>query len=112
MVGNGLPSAVDFDGLGRTRYTVRETLRLYPPAWAVDRRATESVTLGGYETPPGTQVMLPQRALHRDGRFREAPERFEPSRWERDVDRPEYAPFPYSGGPHHCIGVRFPGPSW
>ena len=51
--------------------------------------------------------MIPQWVLHRDDRFWEEPETFEPSRWEGDTDRPEYAYFPFGGGPRHCIGMRF-----
>jgi len=103
----GLPDAGDFEDLTRTRNVVRETLRLYPPAFATSRETTERVTLGGYELPAGTQLMLPQWVLHRDDRFWDDPDAFDPSRWERDVDRPEYAYFPFSGGPRHCIGMRF-----
>ena len=106
-VGEGLPDTDDFEALARTRNVVRETLRLYPPAWAVNREATETVELDGYEIPEGAQVMLPQWVLHRDDRFWKAPETFDPSRWEGESDRPEYAYFPFSGGPRHCIGMRF-----
>ncbi|MFB6151892.1 MAG: cytochrome P450 [Haloarculaceae archaeon] len=107
VVGEGTPGADDFDALERTRNAVRETLRLYPPTWSVSREATEPVSLGGYDLPAGTQLILPQWVLHRDGRFWDDPETFDPSRWERDADRPEYAFFPFSGGPRHCIGMRF-----
>ncbi len=101
------PDGDDFDALELTRRVIRETFRLYPPTWAVGRQTLESVTLGGYDLPAGTQLMLPQWVLHRDGRFWDDPETFDPSRWERDIERPEYAYFPFSGGPRHCIGMRF-----
>jgi cytochrome P450 len=124
VVGDGLPGADDFDDLTRTRNVVRETLRLYPPAWAVNREATEPVSLGGYKIPADAQVMMPQWVVHRDDRFWDDPETFKPSRWDGEVrctsdasgeqsepraaaDRPEYAYFPFSGGPRHCIGMRF-----
>jgi cytochrome P450 len=107
VVDDGLPDSDDFDALERTRNVVREGLRLYPPTWSVNREATEAVTLGGYDLPAGAQVMLPQWVLHRDERYWEDPETFDPDRWTRDVDRPEYAYFPFSGGPRHCIGMRF-----
>ncbi len=102
-----LPGADDFDDLERVQNVVRETLRLYPPAFATSREATEAVTLGGYALPAGAQVMAPQWVLHRDERFWDDPDTFDPTRWERDADRPEYAYFPFSGGPRHCIGMRF-----
>lgn len=107
VASDGLPGADDFENLERTRSVVKETLRLYPPTWSVNRQATESVTLGGYEIPSGAQLMLPQWVLHRDERFWEDPETFEPSRWAREEHRPAYAYFPFSGGPRHCIGMRF-----
>jgi len=105
--GADCPDADDFEALTRTRNVVRETLRLYPPAFATTRETTEPVTLGGYELPAGTQLMLPQWVLHRDERFWDDPDEFDSGRWERDVERPEYAYFPFSGGPRHCIGMRF-----
>ena len=102
-----LPDAGDFEALARTRNVVRETLRLYPPAFATSRETTEPVTLGGYELPAGTQVMCSQWVCHRDERVWDDPDTFDPERWERDADRPEYAYFPFSGGPRHCIGMRF-----
>ena len=107
VVGDGLPETADFDELERTAAVVRETLRLYPPTWAVNREAVTSTTLGGYEIPAGAQLLLPQWVLHRDGRFWENPDTFDPSRWTRASERPTYAYFPFSGGPRHCIGMRF-----
>jgi len=101
------PGADAFEALEWTRNVVRETLRLYPPAWAVNREATERVTLGDYEIPAESQLTIPLWVVHRDERFWTDPEAFDPSRWERDADRPEFAFFPFSGGPRHCIGMRF-----
>jgi cytochrome P450 len=107
VVGDGLPGPEDFEDLRRTRNLVRETLRLYPPAWAVNRETAEPVALDGHEIPAGAQVMLPQWVVHRDPRWWDDPETFDPLRWDRETDRPEYAYFPFSGGPRHCIGMRF-----
>lgn len=101
------PSADDVDELERTNRVVSETLRLYPPTTGVNRQATEPVSLGGYEFDAGAQFMLPQWVVHRDERFWEDPEQFDPSRWERDSDRPTFAYFPFSGGPRACVGNDF-----
>lgn len=71
------------------------------------RRATNPVTLGGYRLPEGAELMLSQWVLHRDERFWAVPTVFRPSRWLDNGDRPEYAYFPFSGGPRHCIGMHF-----
>lgn len=106
-IGGRRPDVDDFDSLERVRHVVNETLRLYPPVWTVNRQATESVTLGGYDIPAKAQLMIPQWILHRDDRFWETPETFDPGRWTRPDTRSEYAYFPFSGGPRHCIGMRF-----
>lgn len=101
------PRSESYDALERTRNVVSEALRLYPPTLGVSRQATESVTLDGYELPEGAEFLLPQWVVHRDGRFWGDPTTFDPSRWQGSTDRPEYAYFPFSGGPRNCIGMHF-----
>jgi cytochrome P450 len=47
--------------------------------------------------------------MHRDPRFWDDPERFDPDRFssERSAGRPRYAYFPFLGGPHQCLGRDF-----
>jgi cytochrome P450 len=47
--------------------------------------------------------------VHRDPRWFEAPEAFQPDRWEHDLAKrlPRYAYFPFGGGPRLCIGNTF-----
>ncbi|WP_436909007.1 cytochrome P450 [Halosimplex marinum] len=101
------PASELLSELEHTRHVVAETLRLYPPTLGVTRQATEPVTLGGYDLPAGAQCLLPQWPVHRDDRFWDDPTAFDPTRWERATDRPEYAYFPFSGGPRNCIGRHF-----
>ncbi|WP_135536898.1 cytochrome P450 [Halostella pelagica] len=107
VVEGNRPTIADYDALEYTQYVVDETLRLYPPTTGINRQATESVTLDGYELPPAAQFLIPQWVPHRDKRFWDEPEKFVPDRWTRSVDRPEYAYFPFSGGPRSCIGADF-----
>jgi cytochrome P450 len=100
-------SSESYESLEYTRNVVKETLRLYPPTTGINRQATESVTLGGYELPAGAEFLVPQWVPHRSGRFWEAPETFSPERWTKDTNPPEYAYFPFSGGPRACIGNDF-----
>lgn len=101
------PEGESFEDLERTRNVISETLRLYPPTTGVNRQATEPVTLGDYELPDGAQLLIPQWVPHRDERFWDDPASFDPSRWRADADRPDYAYFPFSGGPRNCIGAQF-----
>lgn len=101
------PTIDEYDELEYTRHVVAETLRLYPPTTGINRQATDPVTLGGYKLFEGAQFLIPQWVPHRDGRFWDNPETFDPGRWAADVDRPEYAYFPFSGGPRGCIGNDF-----
>ena len=107
VTGDEPPGLADLPELSYTDRFVRETLRLYPPAYALFREATEDTELGDYRIPAGSKLSLPQIHVHRDGRFYDDPESFRPDRWTDGTERPEYAYFPFGGGPRHCIGMRF-----
>jgi len=109
VLGGDDPTPADLPALSYTDRVLRESLRLYPPAFAVFRTVLEDLTLGGYLLPEGTNVTIPQFRIHRDSRFYDDPERFRPDRWTDGFEDclPEYAYFPFGGGPRHCIGMRF-----
>jgi cytochrome P450 len=101
----------DLPELEYTEQVLRETLRRYPPAAAIFRETDTTVHVGDYRLLEDTYVVLPQFHVHTDDRWWERPRQFDPSRWdditEPPGDRPEYAYFPFGGGPRHCIGMRF-----
>lgn len=102
------PSLSDLDALQTTDNVVRETLRLYPPAFRLPRVAATDVELGGYRIEAGTDVLVYTVTPHRDDRFWDAPMAFRPSRW--DSIEPESTGFeyvPFGAGPRRCIGERF-----
>ncbi|WP_440989296.1 cytochrome P450 [Haloarchaeobius baliensis] len=103
------PDTIDVFGLEYLDRVCTESMRLYPPAYVVFREAREDVELGGYEIPAGTKLTLPQFHIHHDERWYDAPGEFRPDRWtdEFEASLPEYAYFPFGGGPRHCIGMRF-----
>ena len=103
------PGPGDVADLEYTGRVVDEALRLYPPAFIVFREAREDVAVGGYRVPEGTKVSLPQFFVHTDARWYDDPFAFRPERWADGLrDRiPDYAYFPFGGGPRHCIGMRF-----
>jgi cytochrome P450 len=88
---------------------VKETLRLYPPAWAIGREVISAFELGGYTLSPGDQLIMSPYVMHRHPRFWREPMRFDPERWlDGSTDElPKFAYFPFGGGPRVCIGNHF-----
>jgi cytochrome P450 len=88
---------------------VKETLRLYPPAWIIGREVVEPFEIGGYPLSPGAAVVMSAYTVQRDPRFFDEPSRFRPARWlEPDTQAlPRFAYFPFGGGPRVCIGNHF-----
>ncbi len=99
----------DVDGLAYSRAVIDESLRLYPPAWLISRRALAADELGGYRIPEGTLVIISPSLVHRDPARWPDPERFDPERFlgarREDIDRRSYLPF--GSGPRLCIGRDF-----
>ena len=91
-----------------TRAVVSESLRLYPPAWAMARRTTTPVVLGGWSLPTGTTVVVSPWLLHHDAESYENPLRFDPDRWldARAAARPREAFLPFGAGTRSCIGEQ------
>ena len=109
VLGGRAPTVEDLPRLRYADAVIKESMRLYPPAWAVGREALGDCEIGGYHVPAGTQMFISQYVIQRDGRFFDAPETFDPDRWTdgRTEGLPQYAYFPFGGGPRLCIGNGF-----
>jgi cytochrome P450 len=107
VLGDDPPIHGDVRDLTYTRRAYREALRLYPPAWSVFRRADRKARLGDYRVEEGTAVIMPQWSIHRSDRYFDDPEAFDPDRWERRSPNDVPAYFPFSTGPHACVGKQF-----
>jgi cytochrome P450 len=109
VLGGRPPRAEDLPRLPYTRMVVEESMRLYPPAWALARQSREPVEVGGYSLPAGATFVLSPYVTHRHPLLWPDPERFDPERFtpERSEGRPTFAYFPFGGGPRHCIGNGF-----
>lgn len=109
VLGDRDPVAADLRALPLLHAVLDESMRLYPPAWAVGRETLDDVVLGGHRIPAGTQVTASQWVVHRDPRFWVGPDRFRPDRWlnGETKDLPRMAFFPFGGGPRVCVGNHF-----
>jgi cytochrome P450 len=109
VLGDQRAGAADARRLEYTEAVVKEALRMYPPAWAIGREATETVELEDLTIPEGSQVFMSQAVTHRSERFYDNPQRFRPERWLEGLEDqlPRYAYFPFGGGPRICIGNHF-----
>jgi cytochrome P450 len=105
----GRLAADDLQRLPYTRMVLEETMRLFPPGWSFGRKAIRDDELGGYDIPAGSLVWVSPYVTHRDPRFWENPEAFEPERFtpERVASRHRLAYFPFASGPRMCIGSHF-----
>ena len=109
VLGSRAASPEDLESLPYLDAVIRETLRLYPPAYIVGRMAMEPFDLGGYFFPAGTTVLMSQWIVHRDPRFFAEPDVFRPERWLDGLATrlASHAYFPFGGGPRRCIGQGF-----
>src|SRR5947209_15963861 len=109
LEGGRTPTVEDVARLRYTEMVVAETMRLYPPAYAIGRLSLEDHKVGDYLIPRGSLVLVSQYVMHRDPRFFPCPEAFDPLRFapEPKEARPQFAYFPFGGGPRRCIGEGF-----
>jgi cytochrome P450 len=109
VLNGGLPSAEDFPRLRYTEMVLAESMRMYPPAWTIGRRALGDYSLGGYVIPARSILLTSQYVTHHDPRYFPEPFRFDPERWtpEAKESRPKFSYFPFGGGPRVCIGESF-----
>lgn len=102
------PTFEDVPKLVKTRAVVEETLRLFPPAWAFERQATEDDTIAEGKIAKGSIVGVCTYLLHRDPSVFPDPEAFDPTRFYAGAkERHKFAYLPFGGGPRTCIGNTF-----
>lgn len=109
VVGERAPVPQDYPRLPYTRRVLTESMRLFPPAWVIGRRAISEYTIGEFQIPPRAIVFMSPYVMQRDARFYPEPLRFRPDRWtpEFEAALPKFAYFPFGGGVRQCIGEQF-----
>ncbi len=109
VLGGHLPTIANLAHLSYTEMVLSESMRLYPPAWGIQRMALNDCEIGGYQVPKGAQVLMSQYVIQRDARYFPDPLRFDPERWTQQARdaRPQFSYFPFGGGTRRCIGEGF-----
>jgi cytochrome P450 len=103
------PGIDDLPNLRYTEMVLAESMRLFPPAWAMGRKAIKDFDLGPYRLPAKTTVLMSQYVTHREEKFFPDPLRFDPERFSpaAKAQRPKFAYFPFGAGGRQCIGESF-----
>ena len=109
VLGGRPPEIADLGKLVYTTAVLKESMRLYPPAWLIGRRVVEADVVDGYELPVDSIAFVSPYVTHRHPAFWQNPEGFDPERFlpERAAEIPRYAYFPFGAGPRICIGQGF-----
>jgi cytochrome P450 len=104
-----VPSFAHIPRLRYVEMVFAESMRLYPPAWAMGRQALHDFHLGDFFLPAKTTVLMSQFISHRDPRFFPDPLRFDPERFtaEAKARRMKFTYFPFGAGFRQCIGESF-----
>lgn len=109
VTGGAPPDVSHVPQLAYTDAVLKESMRLYPPAWILARQPLQAVEIGGHLLPRRSFVLMSQWVMHRDPRYFAEPERFAPERWEDDFEKrlPKFVYFPFGAGQRVCIGSEF-----
>ena len=109
VLGNRLPNTEDINHLRYTQQVIKESLRLYPPVYAIPRCPIRDCEIGGYTFPAGCFMVVSPWLMQRSSKYFPNPEKFQPERWENNLEKqlPKGVYFPFGDGPRLCIGKGF-----
>ncbi len=110
-LGDKAPTLADLERVPLVGQIVRESLRLFSPAWFIARRAEVDDELCGVRIPARSLVFVSPYATHRRPELFERPDEFNPHRFDPNAGPAggfsRFAFFPFGGGPRVCIGHGF-----
>jgi cytochrome P450 len=107
VLGDRPATMADLGELRLLGQVVKETLRLYPPAWLFDRSPRQDAVVGGYSIPKGANILVSPWVVHRDPGLWDQPDEFRPERFADGWAPPRCAYLPFGDGPRLCVGNRF-----
>jgi cytochrome P450 len=118
LVRRGTPVTIeDLKSLPYTLAVLKETMRLYPPAYIIGRRAMKDVIVPAEAGRPGETIRIGKNkvvfvnvlGIHRRPDLFPDPDRFDPTRFlgDREKELPRCGYLPFGAGPRVCIGNHF-----
>lgn len=109
VLGGREPTVSDLAQLTLTRAVIEESMRLYPPAVLMFRKAVGEDTISGFRIPAGGAIWMSPYVTHRHPAFWPNPQGFEPKRFLPEEAKKQHACayFPFGAGPRKCIGYMF-----
>ncbi|WP_396173498.1 cytochrome P450 [Flavobacterium sp.] len=90
-----------------TKLVIEESMRLYPPAYFIDRVNIEEDSFNGILLPKGSTLLFSVFEIHRHPDFWTNPEEFIPERFLDENTKFSKNYFPFGAGPRMCIGNNF-----
>lgn len=86
---------------------LEEAMRLYPPAYFIDRVNVEEDIFNGKIFEKGSNLLFSIYEIHRHPKLWDRPEEFLPERFDEGSRKFSSQYFPFGAGPRKCIGNNF-----
>ena len=90
-----------------TQLVIEESMRLYPPAYFIDRVNKEEDNFNGMLLPKGSNLLFSVYEIHRHPELWKNPEAFMPERFLDESIKFSKIYYPFGAGPRMCIGNNF-----
>jgi len=90
-----------------TNQVIDESMRLYPPAYFIDRISLTKDEFKDFYLPKDSSILLSIYEIQRHQEYWENPEKFMPERFEKTSVKKSIAYYPFGAGPRKCIGNNF-----
>lgn len=103
------PKHDDFSFIPKLKYTsqlINEVMRLYPPVWMMTRKCNITHQFNNYIIPKGSSFIIMPWTLHRNPKYWQEPEIFDPERFKNENSYNKKSFLPFSDGPRKCMGRR------
>lgn len=100
------PTFENYNELHLTQRIIKETIRLYPPIWSMERSVLDDDQFGDMQVPRGSHIFICPYAIHRNPKYWDSPDLFNPERFKPKYakNRPKCAYIPFGMGERVCIG--------